>query len=126
MSGHGPSSAEEYLTDTARWQHRNQAICLATILRDEDLAIGMISLSHVDLPARTGRIGYWTASAHWNKGYTREAFGLVLQLAQSLELKTISANIQTGNAASERIYLRHGAQRENEAACRSIYVVHLP
>lgn len=109
MSGRGPSSATAYLADTAQWAKRHNAICLATVSKQLERAVGMISLSHIDLAGRTGRIGYWTASACWRQGLTGEAFGLVLQLARSLELKSISATIETNNIASQRIYQCYGA-----------------
>lgn len=122
MSGRGPSSAAEWLADTTRWARDHDAICLAIVPKQLGRAVGMISLSHIDLPARRARIGYWTASAYWGQGLTGEAFGLVLQLARSLDLKSISASIRTDNIASQRIYRRYGstAGPEHEGRCKYI------
>ena len=123
MSGRGPSSATEFLADLAGRAKSINGICLAIVETQWGRAVGLISLSHIDLAARTGRIGYWTASACWRQGLTSEAFGLVLQLARSLELKSISAAIQTDNIASQRIYERHGGVAGGERDGRRTWTI---
>lgn len=125
MSGRGPTSGTEFLADLAQRASRINGISLAIVPKQLGRAVGLISLSHIDLSARTGRIGYWTASACWRQGITREAFGLVLQLARSLELKSISAAIHTDNIASQRIYQRYGgiAGPEQNGRCTWTIVV---
>ena len=114
MSGNGPPSGAAYLADLGRWEQANNALCLVHVSLKLGRAIGMISLTRIDLSAGSGRIGYWTASSCWGQGLTREAFGLVLGLARSIGLTAIRANIPADNVASQRIYQRYGGVVETE------------
>jgi [ribosomal protein S5]-alanine N-acetyltransferase len=99
---------QQYIVYISDWEIFRDALCFAIVLRDGP-AIGSISLSHINTHERTGRIGYWIASAHWRKGYTTEAFTLVADYAERIGLHHLSARIEDHNIASVKLWRRYGA-----------------
>ena len=101
--------ASEFLNDTIGWCRRNHAISMA-ILKNDELAIGLISLSHINEEEKSGGIGYWIGSDYWRKGYGTEAFALVLKLAIEMKLTHVLGTIDKRNEASQRIWQKFGGQ----------------
>jgi [ribosomal protein S5]-alanine N-acetyltransferase len=99
---------QQYIADISDWEISRDALCFAIVLRDGP-AIGSISLSHINVHERTGRIGYWIASTHWRQGYTTEAFTLVADYAECIGLHHLSARIENHNIASVKLWRRYGA-----------------
>ena len=100
-------SEREFLATAQKWRLEKQTDMFAIVL-DGD-AIGVISLSHQNLIARTAQIGYWIGSAYWGKGYTSEAFQLVLTQAKMKGIQCVTSTIRNDNTASKRIWDKYGA-----------------
>lgn len=84
------------------WAKDNQAKMFAIMYKNR--AIGMISLSHINLKNKKANIGYWLTSKHWGKGITTEAFKQVLVIAKKNKLKYISCTIPKNNKSSLGIW----------------------
>lgn len=102
-----PITPEQFTDRNAEWAKRTNSEMYAIVLEDE--AIGMISLSHIDMANRTAQIGYWLASTYWNNGYTSAAFGNMLTKARQAGIASVSATIDTKSEASKAIWLKSGA-----------------
>ncbi len=115
VSARNTISGQEFLETMREWCEKTHSISLA-IVTAEDVAIGLISLSHIKAEERIGRIGYWIGSAYWGRGYTTEAFGLVLNLAIKKNLHQVSATVARDNVASWRIWKKFGGKIEEKDA----------
>lgn len=89
------------------WAKNNHAKLYAIMRKTQ--AIGMISLSHINLKNKKANIGYWLSSKYWGKGITTEAFKSVLGIAKNKKLKYISCTIAKNNKASLGIWKTFGA-----------------
>ncbi len=105
-------SEQEFSETNNKWIAEKQADMYAIVL--ENKAIGIISLSHQDTINHTARIGYWIGSAYWNKGYTSQAFRLMLDQTKRKGIKYISSTIEKENIASIKIWDKFGAQIESK------------
>jgi len=103
------STAEAFARFICEWERERNASTYAIVL-DGDTAVGTISLSHVDLVERSGRIGYWVGSDYRKKGHCTEAFGRVVEEAVSRGLERVRASIAEENIPSRRIWERHGGR----------------
>lgn len=99
------ATPNELFEDIAKWQTNNNADCYA--IRLEDTSIGLISLSHQK--NEHAQVGYWLASAEWNKGYATQAFGQIIDIAKQCGFTKLSATIDPSNTASKRIWSNLGA-----------------
>lgn len=102
-----PITPDQFTARNSEWAKRTNTDMFAIVLDGE--AIGMISLSHIDTVAKTAQIGYWLASAHWNKGFTTSAFTQLLAIAKGMDLNTVRSKISKTNAASRAIWKKHDA-----------------
>ena len=70
--------------------------------RDDGAIVGVINLNEISRgPAHTAFLGYYAGAAHAEKGYMREALGLVQHHAfRELRLHRLEADIQPDNDAS--------------------------
>lgn len=100
-------TANDFAQRNRLWCQSRNAVFYAIVIK-RDVAVGTISLSHINDRERTARIGYWMGSDHWHHGYCSEAFRLVLDQAVARGLQKITASIEDSNAASIRIYESHG------------------
>lgn len=106
-----------------QWEEKNLALTFVMVDVTRR-AIGTISLSHVHQTERVARIGYWVGSAYRRQGYATEAFGLVLQWARELGLRSVSANIDNTNTPSLYLWRRFKAQEQEARPGRIHCTVH--
>ena len=99
---------DEFLTHNAEWVDSRSGDLFAIVL--DDAAIGSISLSHQDRLQCEARIGYWLTSIYWGRGYTGQAFRLVLDYAQQQGFQIVRSSIMEDNMASLKIWERCGAE----------------
>lgn len=100
------TATKDFLGDMKKWQSTTNSHSFAIILEQEP--IGLISLSHQQ--NTRANIGYWIASKYWNRGYTTQAFRLLLEYARQHGFKTVSAHIETDNHSSIHIWKDAGAE----------------
>ena len=100
-------SPEGFLDATNKWAKRNNSETFAIVLKKDDRAIGLISLSHQT--ATSARIGYWLGSRYWDKGHATEVFGQILAYATNKDLKQVRAAIAKTNIPSMKIWEKFGA-----------------
>lgn len=100
-----PQGCKSHLRD---WCRTRQAT-IYVIVR-EGMVVGTISLSHVSQDGKSARIGYWVGSAHRRKGYCKEAFRQVLEIARAGGIDQVQARIDQTNTASRRIWEALGAR----------------
>ncbi len=75
--------------------------------------IGEIGFYRTDYANHRAEIGYMVQPAHWRKGVISEALKKVIDFGfQTINLHSISANINPGNDASRQILLKHGFVKE--------------
>lgn len=74
-------SKDEFIKHNNEWAESSNSEIFAIILND--IAIGMISLSHKSREEKKAQIGYWIESKHWSKGFTGEAFSIILDYARA-------------------------------------------
>jgi RimJ/RimL family protein N-acetyltransferase len=83
----------------------------------ENVAVGMISLSHVNYQTKSTRIGYWIGSEYRKQGIMTASFVKILGIAREMGIKEVSCKILKNNEASLNIWKRFGAEiREEEDA----------
>lgn len=92
----------QFKNKNVSWQKNNQAQMFAIMLKNR--AIGMISLSHINLKTKKANIGYWLASKYWGKGITTRAFEQILEIARKNKLKYLSCTVHKDNKASLAIW----------------------
>lgn len=93
---------EQFKAQNDDWAKGHQAQLFAIMHKNQ--AIGMISLSHIDLKNKKANIGYWLASKYWGKGITTEAFKQILAVAKKDKIKFLSCTIDEDNKASIGIW----------------------
>ena len=106
-------TASAYLTEINLCKTEKQTLVFA-IVDVNDLAIGQISLSQIDVDLLQCRMGYWLGSAHWNQGKTTAAVGLNLALAQHLGIQKTHSTVVKSNVPSWRILQRYDAIRTDK------------
>ena len=75
--------------------------------------VGTISLHHFFAQNRRCEVGYAMASAHWGQGFLGEAMQAVVDHAfGALDMNRIEADIDPRNAASSKVLLRVGFEKE--------------
>ncbi len=116
-------TADGVLRHVREWCRSRQAVSYA-ILAD-GVTVGLMSLSHIDPTAATGRIGYWVGSDHRRRGYCSQAFALVLQEARRRGVSTLSALIHNDNAPSRRLWESAGGIGTPESAERMRYTLEI-
>jgi len=95
-------TAGQFKAKNIDWAKNSKAKIFA--IMDKSQAIGMISLSHIDLKNKKANIGYWLASKHWGKGITTAAFKQILAIAKKDKLKYLSCTINEDNKSSIGIW----------------------
>ncbi|MFS8118677.1 MAG: GNAT family N-acetyltransferase [Microcoleus sp.] len=98
-------SSNRLLIDLVTWQRTTNSNSYIITLGQEH--IGLISLSHQH--GMSARIGYWIASSHWHKGYTTQAFNLLLELAKDRGFTIVKGKMDRQDIASVRIWKKAGA-----------------
>jgi ribosomal-protein-alanine N-acetyltransferase len=95
------------------WCSRNNSVSVAMVCPPYGKAVGLISLSHISEAEQSARIGYWIGSAFRGRGWTSEAFRLILETAKANGIRSVSATVDKKNAPSLNIWRRYSA-REDE------------
>lgn len=109
----GLDQAREYLGRAIAAHDASRMLCWALTLREDDRLIGAVTLYAIDQPQQRAEIGYALQSAHWGRGYAREALELVLGHAfEALALRRLEADVDPRNAASCALVERLGFERE--------------
>jgi ribosomal-protein-alanine N-acetyltransferase len=86
----------------------------ATILKAEEKYIGTCGLSFAG-GGPVARLGYYIARPYWRRGLASEASQAFIDVAFSrLRLPRIMADVEKGNAASERILQKFGFKYVNQ------------
>ncbi len=89
------------------------SLCLAVALNTTGEVIGYVNLYAIYASNRRCDIGYALAQAHWGNGYLAEALRCALSHAFGpMNLNRIEADIDPRNAASEKLLVRMGFQKE--------------
>lgn len=80
---------------------------------DDDVAVGTMSLFHLDQEHRRGEMGWALARSAWGRGLAFEACGLVIRFAWDvLDLHRLEADCHPENAASIGLARRLGFRHE--------------
>lgn len=87
-----PLSPGNFLEYTRKWCLEKSAQSFA-IVRHKDEAVGLLSLSHIDLEKKTARTGMFLASNCVGLGIPVQAFFLLLKQAKTLGIKQVSGAI---------------------------------
>ena len=75
--------------------------------------IGEIGFYRTDYANYRAEIGYMLMPAYWRKGIVAEALKKTIDFGfKTINLHSISANINPGNDASRQILLKHGFEKE--------------
>lgn len=103
-------SKDKFIQRNNQWAKSKNAEIFAIILNN--IAIGMISLSHQDVVQKKAKAGYWISSKYWNHGYTSQAFSQILDFARKKEFKYLSGTINCTNLGSRKIWEKYDAKIE--------------
>jgi len=107
------TNADEFFKYIKEWEKKTISACY-TILND-DIPIGTISISFIDLENKSAKCGYWIESASWGKVYATKAFALAVNEAKNMGLKLLTCSILKTNKASIALWKRQGAYfKEND------------
>lgn len=117
-----PISKDEFTKHNNEWCKRKNSEIFAIVI--DDIAIGIISLSHQNMEEKKAQVGYWIGSNYWKKGYTGQAFLQILDYAQGKGIKYLTAKIERENLASKRIWEKYGAKEKliDNKVCVSIII----
>ena len=81
----------------------------AAILKDENKYIGYCGLRPGEKPGVEAHIAYYVARPYWGRGLASEAVQAFIDVAfKRLNLSRVLADVEKGNAASERILQKFG------------------
>lgn len=88
-------------------------LCWGIVQREDDALIGTVTLFAFRIDQARCELGYALGSAHWGRGYAREALEAVLEFAfDALAMNRIEADIDPRNEASIGLVERLGFERE--------------
>lgn len=106
---------EHFLSYVRGWCITKRAINFAVLLNGET-AIGNMSLSHIDLEAKTARTGCFMSSRHEGAGYAAYAFAKLIETARNLGIKSVSGDIPDIALVESSIWEKCGAKIEMDKA----------
>ncbi|HDS02405.1 MAG TPA: N-acetyltransferase [Firmicutes bacterium] len=101
-----PMSALDFQAFTQAWAERTQSLQFV-IANGGGIAMGLISLSHINKENGDARCGYWIGSKYRNRGYTKEAFEKIINIARQMELKFLTSTISPNNDISLAIWAKY-------------------
>jgi len=106
--GEQPDSAPiDYFEQLTEWCRDPDAE--TRVIVADGIAVGAISLSHIDTVASTAQVGYWIGSRHRRRGYCMRAYKLMVEQARRQGITMIRASIDADNIAARRILEHAGA-----------------
>jgi [ribosomal protein S5]-alanine N-acetyltransferase len=98
-----------------RRQDREYVFVIAGV--DDDRAIGVTGLRHIDQQLRTAQVGSWLGRRYWGTGMNAEAKQLLLDFSfGALALHRVEARISVHNHRSRRAFERLGGEGEGRRA----------
>jgi RimJ/RimL family protein N-acetyltransferase len=92
------------------WAAKNKAESFAIVA--ENITVGMISLSHIDLNKKEACIGYFIGGKFRNRGCATKAFEMIVNRAKKLGLKKLHSTINKDNLASISIWKKYNSSIE--------------
>jgi 8-oxo-dGTP diphosphatase len=101
---------DEWITSTIEQRSLGHAYHFAITGEEEggDMVIGCLGL-RLDLPKRTGHLGYWVGERFWGHGVAREAADRVVRWAlANLPVDRIEADVSIDNPASAAVLVHLG------------------
>ncbi len=104
---------DEYIASAAALRAEGRGYHFAITGQEDgtEIIIGCVAVT-LDLPTRTGHLGYWVGQRFWGHGVAREAAARLVRWAlANLPVDRISAEVSIDNPASEAV-LRHLGFRE--------------
>jgi len=108
LGGNKIITPEEFLAYNDEWAVKHNAQLYAII--KDNIAIGSISLAHIDYETQTASTGYWLSSVVWGNGYATEAFKLISIEAKRLNLQYLTSKIKKDNAISLKIWKKYNPE----------------
>lgn len=99
---------EGFLSYTQSWCREKSAQSFA-VVNQEDCAIGLITLSHIDAAKGTARTGITLCSQHAGRGIGAAAFSQLLIIARNLGVRKVGGDIPEADAARPEMWARCGA-----------------
>ncbi|MDK9722431.1 MAG: GNAT family N-acetyltransferase [Rhodospirillales bacterium] len=102
---------EHFLSYVSEWCKAKHALNFAVLL-DGEIAIGNMSLSHIDIEAKTARTGCFFSSRHEGVGYAAYAFAKLIETARNLGIKSVSGDIPDIALVESSIWEECGAEIE--------------
>jgi RimJ/RimL family protein N-acetyltransferase len=89
------------------------ALRFGVVLAETGEMIGNVNLHHFSDQSRRCELGYALASAHWRRGYAREALRAALEYGfRELDLNRVEADIDPRNEPSGRVLEALGFRKE--------------
>lgn len=105
--------AEAYLERVRRERRQQEFYPWVIARREDDALIGTTTLFSLSREHARCELGYSLQSAHWGRGYAREAVGAALAYAfDVLGLQRIESDIDSRNHASCELVEKFGFRRE--------------
>jgi RimJ/RimL family protein N-acetyltransferase len=123
IPAHDHPTAESFLDKIHNYCRDHRATTFAIIT--DDTAIGTISLSNRNPDDHSAGIGYWIGTGYRCRGHCPRAFAAVLRLALDEGITTVSAEIDSDNLPSRRIWEHHRAESTPVSPGRVKYVLTL-
>ncbi len=103
-----PLSATDFLSYTQSWCREKSAQSFA-IVDESDSAVGLISLSHIDIERGMAKSGMFLASRHEGLGIPGAAFPQLLKMARALGITQVSGAIPELEAVAADVWEGCGA-----------------
>ncbi len=107
------ASAEKAIAHALDAYREASEVRFGIALAETDVLIGTVNLHHFFGQNRRCEIGYALGSAHWGRGYAREALAAALDYGfEALDLNRVEADIDPRNDASAALLERLGFRKE--------------
>ncbi|MCF8239890.1 MAG: GNAT family N-acetyltransferase [Melioribacteraceae bacterium] len=104
--------AELWISTHKKLAEDDKEIVWAVTGKSDGEFIGAIGLE-LNLKYNKGESGYWIGIPYWNKGFATEALASIIKFGfEILKLNKISAHHFSNNAASGKVMLNNGMQKE--------------
>ena len=108
-----PEHARTWVDSAAALRQAGDTLSLVVTRAGGDELQGTVGLLRPDWVHRSAEIGYWTAPAARGQGLTWRAVRLLARWAiPAVDLARVTCQVDTGNAASQRVAEKAGFVRE--------------
>ncbi|MDA3839436.1 MAG: GNAT family N-acetyltransferase [Candidatus Delongbacteria bacterium] len=75
----------------------------------DDIFIGLITISRIDVKNKSARLGYWLGSEFRQKGYSSIAYRKMLDKVPSMGINKLNGSVLVSNLPSRLLWENHGA-----------------